>query len=249
MKLAGSVSLLLVLVFTRPAGAQDPQASLNKWEITDNSFLVEEAFNQEGGVFQNIFSWTKSPRGDWQASFTQEWPAPSMTHQFSFTIPVSGSPDATGFNDLLINYRYQLAVETSNHPAVAPRVSVVVPTGHQNEGLGNGVVGLQLSIPASKHFGNLYFHVNGGATWLADADWIPLVGSSVIWRAAPMWNFMFEVVGEPGRSLTLSPGLRRGWNVRRGQLVIGAAVPITRETDHSATTAFLTYFSYETKFR
>jgi hypothetical protein len=156
MKIAGSVALLLVLVFTSTAGAQDPQPSLSKWEITDNSFLVEEAFNQEGGVFQNIFTWTRSPRGAWQASFTQEWPAPSMTHQFSFTVPVSGSPDATGFNDLLINYRYQLAVETSNRPAIAPRVSVVVPTGHQNDGPATGRRP-PIEYPASKHFGNRTF--------------------------------------------------------------------------------------------
>src|SRR5687767_503699 len=29
--------------------------SSRPWEITDNSFLVEEAFNQEPGIFQNIF--------------------------------------------------------------------------------------------------------------------------------------------------------------------------------------------------
>ncbi len=41
--------------------AQSPAAadSSRKWEITDNSFLVEEAFNQEAGVVQNIFTWTR----------------------------------------------------------------------------------------------------------------------------------------------------------------------------------------------
>ena len=42
------------------AFAQAPPASTPKppaaepFEITDNSFLVEEAFNQEAGIFQNI---------------------------------------------------------------------------------------------------------------------------------------------------------------------------------------------------
>ena len=36
-----------------PAAAQAPPAS--PFGITDNSFLIEEAFNQDPGVFQNIF--------------------------------------------------------------------------------------------------------------------------------------------------------------------------------------------------
>ena len=39
----------------------------------DNSFLVEEAFNQEAGVFQNIFGAARR-NGHWGATFTQEWP-------------------------------------------------------------------------------------------------------------------------------------------------------------------------------
>ena len=47
-----------------------------QWEITDNSFLVEEAFNQEAGVVQNILTWTRGHHGTWDGNFTQEWPAP-----------------------------------------------------------------------------------------------------------------------------------------------------------------------------
>lgn len=239
---------LALLVSIVPGNASAQTAS-SKWEITDNSFLIEESFNQEAGVFQNIFAWTRGPHGTWQATFTQEWPAPNITHQFSYTIPFSGSRDATGLNDALLNYRYQLSSETSNHPAVSPRLSLVMPTGRQGDGLGNGVIGLQFNVPASKQFGNLYLHMNVGATWLHGLDWTPLVGSSVIWRVAPMWNLMFEAVGEPGQSVTWSPGFRRGWTLRSGQLVVGAAVPITYDADAPRTTAFLTYFSYETRFK
>ena len=41
--------------------------------MTDNSFLVEEAFNQDPKVFQNIFGFMRQS-GDWQMVFTQEWP-------------------------------------------------------------------------------------------------------------------------------------------------------------------------------
>src|SRR5438876_6718461 len=64
--------------------------------IMDNSFLIEEAYNQEAGIVQHIFngvysvdriSGTTQRRLD--LSFTQEWPAYGQAHQFSYTIPYS----------------------------------------------------------------------------------------------------------------------------------------------------------------
>jgi hypothetical protein len=66
-------------------GAASAAAS-RKWEIVDNSFLVEEAFNQEAGVFQNIFTWVLSRHGAWAGNFTQEWPLPNTRHQFSSVV-------------------------------------------------------------------------------------------------------------------------------------------------------------------
>src|SRR5205823_13088874 len=92
------------------AQAADPS---RKWEILDNSFLVEESFNQERGVFQNIFTWTRERDGAWAASFTQEWPAPATTHQLSYTLTAANTGAATGFADALLNYRFQLRNETA----------------------------------------------------------------------------------------------------------------------------------------
>src|SRR5436305_1716303 len=62
--------------------------------MMDNSFLVEEAYNQEPGVVQNIFtglySWANySGTGERRLdlAFTQEFPAWGQKHQFSYTIP------------------------------------------------------------------------------------------------------------------------------------------------------------------
>ena len=58
--------------------------------IQDNSFFIEEAYNQEPGVVQHIFNlpidFTNGSR-EVAPSFTQEWPVFSQTHQFSYTIP------------------------------------------------------------------------------------------------------------------------------------------------------------------
>ena len=103
---------VLCLGVPPPLSAQTPPVSASdrsrKFEITDNSFLVEEAFNQERGIFQNIATWTRGDEGHWDASFTQEWPAPGMTHQLSYSVPFAGVGGHRGLGDVMINYRYQL---------------------------------------------------------------------------------------------------------------------------------------------
>ena len=230
--------------------AQTPGAadSSRKWEITDNSFLVEEAFNQEAGVVQNIFTWTRGQQGGWVGNFTQEWPAPGMRHQLSYSILVASTGDAEGFGDVLLNYRYQLREETAGGPAISPRLSVILPTGRASDGLGTGTTGLDLNLPVSKQFGDFYVHANLGYTWLPNLQRLTHVAGSGIWRVAPMFNLLFEGVVNIDESVTVSPGFRRGWNFGEKQLVIGAAVPITR-VDGRSTAALLTYFSYELPFR
>ena len=44
--------------------------------ISDNSFLIEEAYNQERRVVQHIFTFMYDYLNhSWNASFSQEWPA------------------------------------------------------------------------------------------------------------------------------------------------------------------------------
>ena len=223
-------------------------ATGSKWEIVDNSFLVEEAFNQEAGVVQHILTWTRGRNGTWNGSFTQEWPAPGMAHQFSYSVPFSRTGQAAGIGDILLNYRYQLREETGGGPAISPRLSLIVPTGREADGLGSGTAGLDVNVPASKQFRDFYLHANVGYTWLPDVQRTTHVAGSGIWRVAPMFNLMLEGVVAFDESVTVSPGFRRGWNFGDRQLVIGVAVPITR-ADGRSTAALLTYFSYELPFR
>ena len=70
--------------------------------IQDNSFLVEEAYNQEAGVVQHISTFTRyQETKDWIYTFTQEWPVFSQKHQFSFTLPGSAwAPPSTASKPL-----------------------------------------------------------------------------------------------------------------------------------------------------
>ena len=74
VRAAGIVLLLLSLASA--AAARDRRRfkpAAEPFRITDNSFLVEEAFNQEAGIFQNIFNAARID-GAWASTFTQEWP-------------------------------------------------------------------------------------------------------------------------------------------------------------------------------
>jgi hypothetical protein len=88
----------LAIVTALPTLASEPLA------IQDNSFLIEEAYNQEAGVVQHIFTFMRSRGGTYVSTFTQEWPVRGLTHQLSYTLPVQRRR-----GDALINYRYQLA--------------------------------------------------------------------------------------------------------------------------------------------
>ena len=192
-------------------------------------------------MVQNIFTWTRASGGGWAANFTQEWPAPGMTHQLSYTLVYLNNGDARGVGDALLNYRYQLRTETGRGPAIAPRLTLVLPTGRERDGFGGGTAGLQVLVPASKQFGNLYIHANAGYTWLPSVQRTGVAAASGIWRVTPMFNLMLEGVVAIDESAIISPGFRRGWNFGDKQLVIGAAVPITRRRPPVA--ALLTYVS------
>lgn len=74
--------LLVAAVGPVEAMAEEPLAK----GIQDNSFLVEEAYNQEPGVVQHIFnlpSFFTAHAYEITPSFTQGWPVFSQTRRFS----------------------------------------------------------------------------------------------------------------------------------------------------------------------
>ena len=244
-----------------PAPAQEVKPE--PFQILDNSFLVEEAFNQEPRIFQNIVGATWQEAGNWQVTFTQEWPAPGTRHQLSYTLSGGSTGQRAAFGDVLVNYRLQVLDEGPGRPAFSPRISAILPSGREIDGAGDS--GLQVNLPFSKQHDDFYFHWNGGFTWLPRgerADLVsPAVAASAIYRLRPMVNLMLEsVVGwqagdsesggvERTASFTISPGARGGWNLKEDtQIVIGAALPVTRSAGDTSVALFM-YFSYELPFK
>jgi Putative MetA-pathway of phenol degradation len=250
-----------------PVPPQDKSAA----PIQDNSFLIEEAYNQEEGVVQHINTFMRQRHGDWLYTFTQEWPVGSQKHQLSYTLPVQRMAGHHGIGDVALNYRYQLVGDGDARVAIAPRLSLLLPTGNEKKDLGAGGVGVQLNFPLSVVLHkNLVTHWNAGMTLTPTAKnamggeagtYDYNLGQSFIWLAAPTFNVLletvynsFEDVVGPGRkermqSLFLNPGIRWAYNFRSGlQIVPGIAVPVGIGPSHGDLAIFV-YLSFEHPFR
>src|SRR4051812_30671964 len=84
------------------------QASSSSQPISDNSFLIEEAYNQEKGVIQYINTFSRTQSGDFAYTFTNEYPVGGQRHQLSYTVQFLRTDRQLGLGDTFINYRYQL---------------------------------------------------------------------------------------------------------------------------------------------
>lgn len=234
--------------------------------IEDNSYFIEEAYNQEDHVVQHIFNTARSQTGqNFEASFTQEWPIFGQTHQFSFTIPYFidplNSPKSEGLGDLMLNYRYQWINE--NGLAVSPRISIIIPTGDERKNYGNGVIGAQINLPVSKRFSNeIVTHYNAGLTILPNVQFGTsnatiteyFIGASAIYLANKNFNVMAEVLYTSSGStfgrtdeLILSPGVRWAIDIRDLQIVPGLAFPFYFNSGNQDN-GFFFYLSFEHYF-
>lgn len=249
-------------------GAVAAETKVEVQKIEDNSFLLEEAYNQEAGVIQHIQTFQYMKEKNWVYTFTEEWPVPNETHQLSVTLPIkrlAGPGAASGLGDLLLNYRYQLFLERPL--AQAPRFSLVLPTGSYTKGLGNGVLGYQVNLPLSVEMGKCFVtHWNLGATLTPDAKEPGGAkattvsfnyGFSVIWLAKETLNLFVELAGTSDEVVSatgaklrsdtfyVNPGVRFAINgANNFQIVPGISFPIgigPSEKDYGV----MGYFSVE----
>jgi hypothetical protein len=253
----------LVFLFLGPA-------AVRAGPIQDNSFLIEEAYNQEPGVIQHINTFARSRGGAWAYSFTEEWPVLGQTHQASVTFTALRPEDVkAGIGDVALNYRLQAIGSGDTRVAFAPRLSVLLPTGDAERGLGAGGAGVQVNLPLSVVLlaDRLVSHLNVGGTYTPSARFGTedvasttfAAGPSLIWLAHPNFNVMLEAlytntgISLPGgtersETLTLNPGLRGAINFASGlQIVPGVSVPIGVGPSRGERAIFF-YVSFEHPF-
>jgi hypothetical protein len=236
--------------------------------IQDNSFFVEEAYNQEPGIVQHIINvpaFFAPGNNEVSFVFTQEWPVFSQTHQFSYTIPYTFTESENGFQDIRLNYRLQALMEGERTPAFAPRFSLVTPTGDASKGFGHDRLGYEINLPFSKIVSDrVTLNFNAGGSLFPDVNdcdlWNYNLGGSAVYAVNRNFNLMLEAVAfweeevdstrKIDRTVTalISPGARYAFNCPNDlQIVVGAAAPIGLTSDSPDWGLFF-YLSFEHPF-
>lgn len=253
VRIAPLLALLATVPALRAQGTDAPPP------IQDNSFLIEEAYNQESGVVQHISTWERADAGGaWGYAFTQEWPLFGLKHQLSYTVPLvhPGDGSSAGIGDVSVDYRYQLVGDAQSPLAVAPRLSLLLPTGDESSGRGGGRTGVEGALPVSAVLAPmLVAHSNASLAWFPEDVTQLGLAQSVVWLAHPRVNVLVEtaweredVLGEVTESLFVSPGVRAAFDVGRVQVVPGLAVPIGVGASNGERMLFL-YLSLEHAYR
>ena len=273
-----NVILSLCVSVVVPLGAQSPATAAPPTApppIADNSFLIEEAYNQERGIVQHVNTFSRSAGSPgWVYEFAQEWPLAGQKHQVSYTVPLARNDDrlapGTGVGDIALNYRYQIGGGENVAFALAPSLTLVLPTGDSRRALGAGGTGFEVKLPVSAELSrSLVAHSNAGVTYTPRArDTFGntaavrgyALGQSVIWLAHPNVNLMLESIWGVTREVTgprqtarateflLSPGVRTAINLRSGlQIVPGLAFPFGVGASRGERSVFA-YLSFEHPF-
>lgn len=258
-----SAALLLCAVAVARAQVATPQSE----PVRDNSFLVEEAFNQPAGVVQHVLVLEAPTKGGLSFTLGEEWPIRGMRHQFSFSVPVQRPAigGLTGVGDVGLHYRYQLLGVSGGRTYLAPRMSVLLPTGDEALGTGAGGATIEALAPLTLEFSRVSFNANlGGSLTPRARDGSGIVaatntitaGGSAMWATTRTFNLLLEalwnrettVAGLAERGFTVSSGFRWAQDFAGGtQLVRGVAYSITRGSD-ATTRAVILYLSIEHAF-
>jgi hypothetical protein len=122
----------------------------------DNSFFLEEAFNQEKGIMQysSNFYFDNLRGGDFLYTFTHEIPI-TQRHQLNYTLqyhvlnsPATGEK-SNGPGDINVSYHYMISGKM-DWIMVIPSINIIVPTGKAVNGQGVGGAGAQLGVAITK---------------------------------------------------------------------------------------------------
>jgi hypothetical protein len=238
---------VLALLFVLTAIADEPG-------IQDNSLLAEEAYNQDTNVVQHISFFQRDTRThNWIYTFTQEWPAPSITHQLSYTIPLQ---TGNHIGDVALNYRYQLIGNGDSKLAVTPRFTLMLPTGDWRRGEGNGAVGYNAAIAASYAPAEQWnFHFDAGAITVPHSKGMfhaLILADNIVWLPRKRLNVMVETLyqrADGETSVLISPAVRWAYNYSNGlQIVPAIGFPIGVGPSAGGRSVIL-YLSFEHPFR
>ena len=246
MVLRRSAALAAVLFIRLPASLE---AQASPAPIRDNSFLIEEAYNQDRNVVQHISTMALGRDGGWVFNFTDEWPLDGPRDQASLGATLLNADGSTGFGLLAFNYRRQAVGGVDAAFVVAPRLSLLAVFAG-SDSRNDGGVALQANLPVTTVLSRSFVaHWNLGVT-AGVGPTILNAGASTVWLALPWMNVLVEglYLGINGDEATwvVSPGVRWAINFGSVQVVPGVALPVG--LSHGRNSAVLLYLSIEHPF-
>lgn len=222
---------------------------LNAEPLEDNSFLVEEAYNQEPGIIQFIQVLQKSTKTkNWNYVFINEIPVVNQEYQFSYELPYiyDEAVDKSQLSDIKINLRKEFL--RAEQIVTTGRVSLILPTGKNEENSGKGALGYEISLISSVKISNVWSqHWNIGYGITPKAKNSNNISENIskyfyavnnVYFLTDTINFMLEAVASHSEEIVgvssktwnqeiiLSPSIRLAFDVSDWQFVPGLAYPM-----------------------
>ena len=188
-------------------------------KLNDNSFLIEEGYNQEENVIQHIFNCSFSQSNNLSFSYTEEWPLLRQTSQISATFNWN---DYLG--ETLLNYRYQLILDDT--VALAPRISLVLPTADKKYSTTEIGWGVEINLPLSLNISDRFaVHLNSGTRYdIKSKNYQFNIGGSYIFVIIDNLEFLNEYLMKIGEKeeiqMVSGIGLRAGLNLKKDFQVV-----------------------------
>jgi hypothetical protein len=272
---------LLALLWGSGLAAQIAPGGPAEWTevLQDNSFLVNEAYNQDPDQVQHVLTGWHFPNASvWLLTFDDQWPVGGEKHQMDLFVPYGsqGAIDPHGFGDLQIGYQYQARLQGEGSAfSMAPGVKLSLPTGSWTKGLGLGGPGVLVSLPISRRLSqHVEVHFNLGGSWFPTAKTLGASGetlrgslatlsegASIVIHVNPTLNLSLEAVGgqaealgESGKKLWgstafLSPGVAYAINFKSGAQLTLGAAVPFGLDRQSPNSSLFLYVSLEHNFR
>jgi hypothetical protein len=218
------------------------QSSLTFAVIEDNSFLIEEAYNQDSGVYQFIQMYQATKQDDYE--FSSEMPLTDRVHQLSLDLSMRRSDkNVQELNETKLNYRWQPI--NREIILVADRLGLVAPVGQ-------GSYGIENVLASTWKINEIWVnHWNIGYRLHPDKNAFLLAGS-MIYLLSDKFNVLFETMLKKDEVTTLqiNPGIRFdiGDQFEETQIIPGISLPIQILNGQQAA-GILLYLSFEPKFK
>ena len=194
--------------------------------IEDHNFGLEAGWNRDDAAMQYS---TFLFRDTSAFELSHEW-ALSARHQLSYAVPVFSHDGETGLGETTLNYRYQLAGGSESRFAVAPRVSLLLPT--RSAYFGERSSGLEVNVPVSAAITpRLTSHTNFLATWFRDLGQRELTAAQgITFVATSRLEFALDAAykrySDGSKLLVVRPGVQFGFDLGRVRVAPGVALPI-----------------------